>query len=319
MIRLITGLPGHGKTHLVVGELIDRLSNPKLMARPVYTNINGLDNDRLKVFTLDDPESWYELPEDSIIIIDEAQRNFRPRPNGSVVPEHVARLETHRHESYEFILMTQYPQLIDSNVRALVERHQHCVSPIGSRLRNIYEYQSCNLNPVPKKVADQKQITRRRITSREFEYYKSASKHNRKIRLPKKELSILAICLTAAIGSIWYFVSDKLEGDESSIVDDRPNDVDEAISSDVFYEKPSFLSENKALVEHESTSWRFVGFIDGPQPVVWVADPWGTQYRLDDLGGFRVIHGALEILDYSGHVLTRIRDPRLVDYVQHRF
>ena len=114
MITLLTGKPGHAKSLLAVQWVRENreLDNP----RAVFTNINGLDNDTLGSFVLEDPEKWYELPIGSLVVIDECQRWFRPMANGSKVPEHVSQLETHRHLGIDIIFITQGPKLIHSNV-----------------------------------------------------------------------------------------------------------------------------------------------------------------------------------------------------------
>ena len=103
MITIITGTPGTGKTSYVVAELmnttgrniyvdgIPELSLPHEVAPPVDQWVTVGEDDSGAT-----SHQW-NFPPNSIIIIDEAQRSFRPRPSGSKVPDYVAALETHRH------------------------------------------------------------------------------------------------------------------------------------------------------------------------------------------------------------------------------
>jgi zona occludens toxin len=79
MLVIRTGKPGHGKTLNTIREV-----DQKALAegRVVYFhNINGLKPETLQAqwFEFEDPEKWYELPKDSIVVIDEAQGWFGAR------------------------------------------------------------------------------------------------------------------------------------------------------------------------------------------------------------------------------------------------
>jgi zona occludens toxin (predicted ATPase) len=136
MITIITGVPGMGKTALVVSMMLKELEKGE---RPFFVmGIPELKLDHSPVPPViewtekrpdpDDPSielDYYTFPKNSIIIIDEAQRVFRPRASSSKVPPHVAAQETHRHTGVDFWLLTQKPRLIDSNIRDLAGRHIH--------------------------------------------------------------------------------------------------------------------------------------------------------------------------------------------------
>ncbi|MFY9327486.1 MAG: zonular occludens toxin domain-containing protein [Georgfuchsia sp.] len=132
-VTLVTGEPGNGKTALVVKMLTE------VKDRPLFTmGIRDLKLDHqpvppLKEWTVQRPspedpdlmQSWFTFPPGALIVIDEAQTVYRPRPNGAKVPDYVAAFETHRHTGVDFILLTQSPGLIDANVRKLLGRHIH--------------------------------------------------------------------------------------------------------------------------------------------------------------------------------------------------
>ncbi|MBN0764816.1 hypothetical protein JTM21_40815, partial [Pseudomonas aeruginosa] len=67
----------------------------------------------------DHPQEWFKLPQNSIIVIDEAQTFFRTRPQGSKVPEYASALETMRHSGHEVHAITQSPTLIDHHIAEL--------------------------------------------------------------------------------------------------------------------------------------------------------------------------------------------------------
>lgn len=80
------------------------------------------------------------------MVIDEVQRYWRPRSLGTRPPDHVTRLETHRHQGVDFVLITQRPNQIDANVRGHVGRHMHLRRLFGGARSIIYEWDACQIN-----------------------------------------------------------------------------------------------------------------------------------------------------------------------------
>ena len=74
-IFLRTGLPGAGKTLLTIAELLElQKREPSTV---VYTcGVAGINVPGW--LELDDGTKWHELPPQSVVLIDEAQRIFRP-------------------------------------------------------------------------------------------------------------------------------------------------------------------------------------------------------------------------------------------------
>lgn len=124
MISLITGLPGAGKTSLMVHMLMTRTD---LQNRPLF--VDGIPELKIPTMTIPDGETmetWHEwAPTGAVLVIDEAQRIFRPRPAGSKVPPHIQELETHRHKGIDIFVLTQHPRLIDVNLRSLIGEHRN--------------------------------------------------------------------------------------------------------------------------------------------------------------------------------------------------
>lgn len=187
MITLITGIPGMGKTSLLIQMLMEI---EKQAERPLF--VMGIPDLRLEHNVAPPVEDWTELrtsPEDenlklayftfppnSILVVDEAQRVFRPRASASKVPDYVAALETHRHTGLDIILLTQKPKLIDTNVRELVGRYIHIRAGLLGRW--LYEW--------PHIADGESRIDRSEAVKRKFKppkqafsKYKSAEAHTK--------------------------------------------------------------------------------------------------------------------------------------------
>lgn len=212
MIVLITGQPGSGKT----AHAVDLLANdPQFSTRPKF--VMGVPDLAIDHETCPPVDRWVEMrqsPEDptlslpyftfptsAVVFIDEAQRVYRPRPNGSAVPSIVAAFETHRHTGVDFILVTQHANYLDANIRKLVGRHIHIrTTPIG-RMR--YEWLELGN---PESEASRKLAARSRFTlpARVFKLYKSSEEHTKiKSRIPGY-MYVLAFAVLALVGFGYY-------------------------------------------------------------------------------------------------------------------
>lgn len=208
MITLITGTPGTGKTAYVVSEL------EKVTGRNIY--VDGipdliLPHDPAPAVTdwvtVNEDESGakshqWNIPSNSIIIVDEAQRSFRPRPAGSKVPDYVAALETHRHAGLDFWFITQHPGLLDVNIRRLCGRHIHVRNtPIGRRL-----HESTQVFDPENKTERDATVTRPyTLPKHVFGKYKSAEMHtNSGKRLPLSAYVAVA-AIVVFLGVSWKF------------------------------------------------------------------------------------------------------------------
>lgn len=192
MITIITGAPGAGKTAALVMLLQETLA---VSGRQIY--VHGIPDLLIPHEDLTEPDKWFEtVPDGSIIIIDEVQTVWRPRGPGQKVPEHIQKLETHRHRGIDFYIITQGPNLVDSNVRALCGRHIH-LRDIGFMGRWWYEWPEC---------ADQCRTTwknapikkKYRLPKKIFGQYKSASLHVKPIRSFPKMFIVAMLALVAA-------------------------------------------------------------------------------------------------------------------------
>lgn len=142
----------------------------------------------------------YESHKGALLVIDEAQRHFRPRASGSTVPDHVAALEVHRHQGLDIWLVTQRPGLIDSNVRALVGRH------IALRATSLgrWKYEWPEVGDIESKSSrDTAARSRYKLPRHVFQLYKSAEVHTmQKHTLPFT--AKLLILLVPLLGFLLY-------------------------------------------------------------------------------------------------------------------
>jgi zona occludens toxin len=195
MIVTITGLPGNGKTLYALNWVKAKAEKE---GRPVF--YNGI-KDLALPWTECDPEKWFELPANSIIVIDECQRVFRPRMHGTKVPPHVEQLETHRHLGIDIVLITQHPMLIDSNVRRLVGLHFHVVRKFGLQAATVHEWASIKENC--DKNRDESTRHDFKYPKASYAWYKSAEVHTHKARVPMRVWIFLALPFVLA-GLVWY-------------------------------------------------------------------------------------------------------------------
>jgi zona occludens toxin len=193
MIELITGLPGNGKTLFTIAQVKAQAEREN---RPVY--YHGIPELSLPWELLDDPKNWASVPPGAIVVIDEAQKTFRNRSLGSVPPQFVTDLETHRHLGIDLVLITQHPSLVDPAVRRLSGRHRHLVRIWGMEASTVHKWDSVKDN-CDKARADSEK-TKWGFDKSVYAYYKSAEQHTMKRTVPfrVKMLFCLPFLLLAA-------------------------------------------------------------------------------------------------------------------------
>ncbi|MGB7482025.1 MAG: zonular occludens toxin domain-containing protein [Burkholderiaceae bacterium] len=225
MITLITGAPGTGKSAALVSMLLEIVKG-----RAVY--VNGIPDLQVPHLPLANPDKWHEeVPDGSIVVIDEVQRVWRPAGPGQRVSADIAALETHRHRGIDFYIITQGPNLVHSNVRSLVGRHVH-LRDLGLLGRWWYEWpETCDSCRTGWKNAPIKK--RYRLPKKVFGLYKSASEHIKPIRSVPWMLAVMVGALIAVGVLSWLAVSkiqSRLQPAVPSVLE-KPKSMDDMIRS----------------------------------------------------------------------------------------
>lgn len=257
MLYLRTGLPGSGKTLNTIREIeLEHgplkppgffrslliklgLSKPFVQRSPrtvYYYGIPDLDTTKLTANWVEfqTPDKWYEQPDGSVIVIDEAQRIFGAQDGRKARPEHVARFETHRHQGLDIHLITQHPSLLMTHVRKLVGKHINMYRAYGGKRLLRHEYEFCI--DAPEKRANFKQAQERRVSldPKYYGLYRSATVHTHKFKLPNY-VYLIPILLFFIVGSGFVvssiFVTDQPEKPEGTPISTPDNGTDPQIST----------------------------------------------------------------------------------------
>lgn len=236
MLYIRTGLMGHGKTLNTIKEVDVKA---KSEGRTVYFhNVTDLDPSKLQAdwFPFDDPHKWFELPDNAIIVIDEAQGFFGVRDPRKEVPEYCSRFEIMRKQGHEVHLITQDPRFLDVHARRLCNKHIHYSRIFGSQKLVRYECERV-YNDVEKlpghKEADRSIIT---LDKNYFGVYTSAkAAHHFKFKPSKKAIFFLAA--TVATGWLVFRVYDKVY--KGSDIEQVASEATQAIMDG---KPPSFMS-----------------------------------------------------------------------------
>ena len=204
MLYLLTGMPGSGKTSYVVSML---MKQEQWQNRQLFVDgIDDLDPEAIPHDAL--PEgcngaNWHEwLPNGAILVVDECQRYWRKRPNGSKVPPAVQELETHRHRGVDIILITQKANLIDDNIKVFVFNHKHFdISPLGTR--RMIEWNGFG-NIDSKSDVAKANIKTYSLDEDTFGKYKSAEIHTKTKVVRNKQIYLAAALIVGAVLSFGF-------------------------------------------------------------------------------------------------------------------
>lgn len=216
MLVLRTGLPGHSKTLNSIKEIDAEAHSSE---RPVYYhNIPDLATDKLKAvwFEFEDPLLWYELPENSIIVVDEAQGWFGARDVRRAMPKHFSEFETHRHKGFDIHLITQHGSFVDAHVRRLTGRHIYYWRLWNGNRVSRYEFEKySDVDKSSDLKMGRKSIIK--LDKSFFGVYKSAVAHNMKFRPPPILFGLAALIVIIAVLSYVFYgrIQDKTHVNEA--------------------------------------------------------------------------------------------------------
>ena len=201
MIKLITGLPGNGKSLYLIEYLfllnkkkdLDIKKN-KVDEKADYNReirvygIDHLEVSKLHLLSItlckyDDLKNW-ENHKDTIFIVDEAQDVVPMRNNKTALPDFINNFSKHRHLGNDFFFVTQNPMMIDIHIRRLVQEHTNVKRLFSTNYLLYYKWDHVVSDPrdyIERKFSSKK-ITR--IKKKYFSLYKSASSHTHKSSIP---------------------------------------------------------------------------------------------------------------------------------------
>lgn len=186
-IHCYTGVPGTGKTLHAVDDIehVPQYANRNVYAHavdewaratpiacmhPGCRSCRKLDREVWKgMLKVEQWQEWVETG--ALLVIDECQYAF-PQRREKETPQYIVRLTEHRHDGVDFILMTPNINLMDINVRRLVERHVHHLVAWNGKFQIVH-------NEAMEAEKDLKNGLRERWTwpTRSFGKYKSSDMH----------------------------------------------------------------------------------------------------------------------------------------------
>lgn len=204
MFVLRTGLQGNGKTLNTIKEV--DLKAAKEGRQVYYHNIRGF-NPGAEVLQaaweeFDDPLKWHELPNNAVVVIDEAQTFFRVRKAGAAVPAYASALETMRHRGHELHCITQNPGLIDSHFRKLCNSHIHYVRGHKGKVIKRWEFERVNPEVEKRNNFTDGQATRILLDKKYFGVYQSVaegSEHHMRFKPPRALFVLAGALLVIAV------------------------------------------------------------------------------------------------------------------------
>jgi len=194
MIYLTTGANGAGKTLLTLRDVRKQQLDE---ARPVY--FHGFEAGQQLIdwgWKPFEPEKWQDLPDGSICIFDEVQNEMPVKRTGAV-PEWInAIAQFRRKRGFDFWLICPHPSFIDVNVRRLIESpswHRHIKRNFGGELVSVIKFNSPNLQCEKPGSGASGQVEMVPFPKEVFGWYKSATMHTAKRKIPK-QVFVLAAC-----------------------------------------------------------------------------------------------------------------------------
>ncbi|WP_312074670.1 zonular occludens toxin domain-containing protein [Acinetobacter variabilis] len=231
-IYMIVGQPRHGKSqfsvkmaydyHLKNLEIQKRIDSGKFdpekdIVREIYSDING--HAEKCDFIKPAPADWRDVPNNSIIFMDEIHKRPEYEDNGQMSQNPMIKdLRTHGHQNKDIILITQDPQTLNKAIRMLIEKMHLVKRPIQKpNFATIYEFERWLRDPW-QAAASERSVKYQ--DSYKFFYkkkwqdmYTSASAHT-SINFKIQSKFIYAIIAIIVLMSAAYFLFTKSGGDK---------------------------------------------------------------------------------------------------------
>ncbi len=124
-IKILWGVPGAGKTNYAVRKVLKTLKNGS--KRHVFTNFPVHDK-KLGYTKVWKPELACQLVTDSLIVVDEAYRDFNSRDYSKFQDSTHTFFATNRHLNNDILIIAHNPARIDKVIREITEEFilMHC-------------------------------------------------------------------------------------------------------------------------------------------------------------------------------------------------
>lgn len=214
MLKLITGIPGSGKTLYAVSMLKKVVEqNAALPAdeqRAIYCDITGLSIEGIEPPPLD----WRDTPPKSLLIYDEAQFQKPFQAARGLSPyQYIQELTIHRKTAHEIWYITQDPKRLHGNILDMVETHWHLDRPYGAKLASIYQFRGVERNPKSRSAIERaERKTLFNYDKRLFDLYQSSEVEDGiKLRLPPKLFMGIAAILAIIGFSAYLFFGESTQ------------------------------------------------------------------------------------------------------------
>src|SRR5690606_37667589 len=149
-------------------------------------------------------------PEGSLVIYDEAQQP-RLYPStahrGEVKDERLRSMVVHRHTGHDRVFVCQSPCFLHHHIRKLAGEHIHLYRAFGSKTVTKYTWQHTVDSPNDRGEQGRADAFPWRFPKEHFKFYKSATIHTHKFKVPKKLGLLLAFIFLVASGVVYQAVS----------------------------------------------------------------------------------------------------------------
>ncbi|MBS1771203.1 MAG: hypothetical protein JSS77_16255 [Acidobacteria bacterium] len=209
MIYLTTGANGAGKTLLTLKDVREQQLKEN---RPVY--YHGFDMDESKAAEFGwqkfDPKQWQDLPDGSICVMDECQNEFPLRRSGSEVPDYVNAIAQHRRRrGFDFWLICPHPSLLDVFIRRLIDKpswHRHLKRAFGADMVSVLRFSAPDMKCEDPGSGARGEVAMRAYPKDVYSWYRSASLHTGKKKIPRAVYVVVAAALIVPAG-LYYAVT----------------------------------------------------------------------------------------------------------------
>lgn len=195
MLYLITGTNGAGKTLNTLKWVRERQLKEN---RPVAHNgrFDPIPGGELDSWKKIDFKDWQNEPDGTIFLVDECHNDLPKAAPSAKPPEYIRMLAEHRKRGFDFYLISQHPLNVDSFVRRLIGSpgwHRHLKRTFGGDLVSVIEWSSVNDKCEKDGSGKSGTVTMTPFPKDVFTWYKSASLHTGKKKIPKTVWMLLAM------------------------------------------------------------------------------------------------------------------------------